>query len=97
MAIQRRLAEHRRKHGFAPQVRIGMHAAEATAVAGDYAGFGVHEAARVSSIAVGGEILITTETVDGAGSMAFALIDERTVELKGITEPVRVVAIDWKA
>ena len=97
VAIQRRLAEHRRKHGFAPQVRIGMHAAEATAVAGDYAGFGVHEAARVSSIAVGGEILITTETVDGAGSMAFALIDERTVELKGITEPVRVVAIDWKA
>src|SRR5207342_2253348 len=28
--IQRRLAEHRRDHGFAPQVRIGLHAAEAT-------------------------------------------------------------------
>ena len=41
IAIQRRLAEHRRRHGFAPQVRIGVHVAEATAVADDYAGLGV--------------------------------------------------------
>ena len=36
IAIQRTLAEHRRAHGFAPQVRIGVHAAEATRVGGDY-------------------------------------------------------------
>jgi len=30
VAIQRRLSERRRKHGFAPPVRIGLHAAEAT-------------------------------------------------------------------
>ena len=28
--IQRRLARHRREHGFAPRVRIGLHTAEAT-------------------------------------------------------------------
>ena len=32
IAIQRRLADHRRRHGFAPQVRIGVHSAEATAI-----------------------------------------------------------------
>jgi class 3 adenylate cyclase len=97
VAIQRGLAQHRRKNGFAPQVRIGMHAAEATSVGGDYAGLGVHQAARVSSLAAGGEILITTETVDAAGPMPYVLTDERTVELKGIAHPVQVVAIDWKA
>ena len=35
VAIQRLLAEHRRLHGFAPQVRIGMHAAEATVMETD--------------------------------------------------------------
>ncbi|MEX2459261.1 MAG: hypothetical protein WD770_09785, partial [Actinomycetota bacterium] len=30
VGVQRALAEHRRAHGFAPQVRIGVHAAEAT-------------------------------------------------------------------
>ena len=33
-AIQRRLAAHRREHGFAPPVRIGVHAAVATRVGG---------------------------------------------------------------
>jgi tetratricopeptide (TPR) repeat protein len=31
VAVQRSLAEHRRAHGFAPQVRIGLHEAEASA------------------------------------------------------------------
>jgi hypothetical protein len=70
VAVQRRLAEHRRKHGFAPPVRIGLHAAEATVIADDYAGLGVHEAARVGALAEGGEILATTATVSN-GPMAF--------------------------
>ncbi len=63
VAIQRHLAEHRRKHGFAPQVRIGLHEAEATAIGGDYAGLGVHEAARVGAAAGAGEILVSRSTV----------------------------------
>jgi class 3 adenylate cyclase len=42
VAIQRRLAEHRQAHGFAPQVRIGVHASEATQVAQNFRGKGVH-------------------------------------------------------
>ena len=94
VAIQRRLTDHRRKHGFAPQVRIGLHAAEATVIADDYAGLGVHEAARVGAIAEGGEILATVSTVSG-GAIPFGFGQEREVTLKGLAEPVRVVAIDW--
>src|SRR5206468_3254058 len=45
--IQRRLARHRREHGFAPRVRIGLHTAEATREGRDYRGRGVHVAARI--------------------------------------------------
>ncbi len=34
VAIQRRLADHRKQHGFAPQVRIGLHASGAAQVLG---------------------------------------------------------------
>ena len=37
-AIQRSLRDHRRDHGFAPRVRIGIHAAEADRRGGDYIG-----------------------------------------------------------
>ena len=95
ISIQRRLAEHRRRHGFAPQVRIGVHAAEATAVADDYAGLGVHEAARVGALAEGGEILATASTV-AAATMHITAGEEREVSLKGLPHPVRVVAIGWR-
>jgi class 3 adenylate cyclase len=95
IAIQRRLAEHRRRHGFAPQVRIGVHSAPATAIADDYSGLGVHEAARVGALAEGGEILATASTV-AAASAPVASGAEREVSLKGLAQPVRVVSIPWR-
>jgi class 3 adenylate cyclase len=94
-AIQRRLAEHRRRHGFAPQVRIGLHAAEATVTADDYVGIGVHQAARVAAIAEGGEILVTVGTVSDS-AFPFPTSGEREVSLKGLAEPVRIVSIAWR-
>jgi class 3 adenylate cyclase len=96
VAIQRRLAEHRRDHGFAPQVRIGLHADEATRVADDYTGIGVHEAARVGALAEGGEILVTLETIE-TEPIPFSISDERTVSLKGLAEPIRVAAVAWRS
>jgi class 3 adenylate cyclase len=96
VAIQRTLAEHRRLHGFAPQVRIGLHAAEATVMVGDYAGLGVHQAARIGALAEGGEIVVTRETIDEE-PIPYALTNDRAVSLKGIARPVRVVSIDWQA
>jgi class 3 adenylate cyclase len=95
IAIQRRLAEHRRRHGFAPQVRIGLHSAEATVIADDYAGLGVHEAARVGALAEGGEILATTSTI-ASDMTLFEVANEREVSLKGLGQPVHVITIGWQ-
>ena len=95
VAIQRRLAEHRRRHGFAPQVRIGLHSAAATAIGDDYAGLGVHEAARVGALAEAGEILATA--IDRGRDTAVIEGEEREVALKGIPHPVRVVSVECGA
>jgi class 3 adenylate cyclase len=93
-AIQRTLADHRRDNGFAPGVRIGIHSAEATRAAGDYEGAGVHAAARIAAVAVGGEVLASVETLDGIGDVALG--EPREVTLKGLAKPVRVTAVDWR-
>ena len=94
VATQRRLLDHRRTHGFAPQVRIGVHAAQASKGRDGYGGRGVHEAARVGALAEGGEILTTSSTVASLGDR-FTVSAARSVELKGLSEPVDVVTIDW--
>ena len=92
--IQQALAEHRRDHGFAPGVRIGLHASEATAVPDGYLGRGVHVAARIGALAEGGEILASAETI--AGQEDLATSGPREVALRGVTEPVEVRSIDWR-
>ena len=91
--IQRRLAEHRRAHGFAPQVRMGLHATAATHDGTDYTGLGVHTAARISALAGAGEILASVDTIGGLPDLRTSTA--RTVLLKGIAEPVDVVAVEW--
>jgi class 3 adenylate cyclase len=95
VAIQRRLDDHRRVQGFAPQVRIGVHATEATRTGADFAGKGVHEAARIAAQAGAGEILASLHTAL-AGAKEAMLADRRAVSLKGIDEPVEVATIAWR-
>ena len=92
--IQRWLVEHRSAHGFSPQVRIGLHATSATHSGGGYTGLGVHTAARISSLAGPGEILASAETVEDMPDLRTS--ETRTATLKGIAEPVDVVAIEWR-
>ena len=96
VAIQRRLSEDRERDATAPQVRIGLHAAEATEMAEDYAGIGVHEAARVGALAEGGEILVTVSSIE-PDRLPFAIGLEREVSLKGIAQPVRVAPVEWRS
>jgi class 3 adenylate cyclase len=93
VAIQRRLAEQRRQHGFAPQVRIGVHASDATQVGGNFRGKGVHEAARIAALGDGGEIVASKQTATGS---RFAISNPREAILKGISEAVEVISIDWR-
>lgn len=92
--VERRLAEHRREHGFAPQVRIGLHATEATRSGAGFSGRGVHEAARIGALAGGGEIVTSETTIAGVRDVKAS--EPREVALKGIAEPIRVVTIDWR-
>ena len=92
IAIQRRLAEHRSTQGFAPQVRIGLHASDATRVGGDFHGKGVHEASRIAALGGAGEIVASVGTV-GESHRTSGL---RSAELKGLSEPIEVVNVDWR-
>jgi class 3 adenylate cyclase len=94
LEIQRSLAEHRRAHGFAPAVRVGVHATEAAEVKGNYHGKGIHEAARIGALAEGGEILVSVATLDCIRA-AVETTDEREATLKGVAEPVGVVSLVW--
>jgi class 3 adenylate cyclase len=92
VAIQRKLAEHRQTAGFAPPVRIGVHATGATQVGRNFSGKGVHEAARIAALAEGGEILASKET---AADSRFPKTEPREVNVKGISEPIEIVTVDW--
>src|SRR6266536_6597216 len=63
VAIQRTLLDHRRRQGFAPQVRIVIHAAPAQKHDGAYR---VHAAARIAALAEAGEILASRDTIESA-------------------------------
>ena len=94
IALQRRLAAHREREGFAPTVRIGVHAAEASRSGADYVGTGVSLAARIGAAANGSEILVSRATLDVA-RRSFSVTAERTLELKGIAAPTDVASIGW--
>jgi len=92
VAIQRRLADHRRTAGFAPKVRIGVHASGATQVGRNFSGKGVHEAARIAALADGNQSLASTSTTaDGR----FPISDARAVVLKGTSGPLEIVTVEW--
>ncbi|HEV2951805.1 MAG TPA: hypothetical protein VGZ51_06860, partial [Actinomycetota bacterium] len=86
-------AEHRSSAGFAPQVRIGVHASDATMVGRNFTGKGVHEAARIGALADGGQIVTSAGTATGG---PFPTLDPRTVTVKGISDPIEVVTVDWR-
>ena len=91
--IQRSLAQHRKESGFAPAVRVGLHMTDATRKGEDYAGKGVHTAARIGALATGGEIVASRDVIESAKTR-FPVSPFRSVELKGVAEPVDVASIE---
>jgi class 3 adenylate cyclase len=96
VAIQRRLAAHRRDHGFAPWVRIGLHSAEVASVGTNYRGVGVHVAARVSALAGREQVCASAATLDAAGALPYPVSDPELATLKGIKGTVEVASIGWQ-
>jgi class 3 adenylate cyclase len=95
VAIQRTLADHRKTHGFSPQLRIGLHATEAARSGGGFRGKGVHQAARIASMAEGGEILVSGTALETETSR-YPTSEAKMVNLKGISEPIEVSRIHWR-
>lgn len=92
LAIQRSLAEHRREHGFAPAVRVGLHVGEVVRPGTSYEGRAVHLAARIGALAEADEILASADVIAAAGR-EYRHGPPREVNLRGIQAPVTVVPI----
>ena len=94
VAIQRSLAAEI----VAPDVRIGVHAGSAfrtDSEVTDYGGQDVHVAARIGAAAGAGQILVSAETLTGAGG-GFRATEPRSEQLRGVAEPVDVAVVDWR-
>lgn len=95
VSLQRTLQEHRRNHGFAPQVRIGVHAGEALSRGANFGGREVHLAARVAAASGAGEILVTAASLDQLAP-GRAASEPRVLTLKGVSTPVEVATLEWR-
>jgi YHS domain-containing protein len=81
-----------RDHG-SPAVRVGLHHGPALERDGDYFGATVNLAARVSSQAAGGEVLLTAHTAALAADLDGVVYEARgRQELRNVREPVELVA-----
>ena len=92
ITVQRRLANHRRVHGYAPQVRIGIHSGEVQVSDSSVRGAAVHRAARLCAAALGDTIVVSREALEASGRPLGGLHD---FALKGIKEPVAAAEVSW--
>lgn len=69
------------------RVRMGIHTGEVLLVDGDYVGMALHKAARISSAAHGGQVVVSAQTGALAG---VALRDLGEHRLKDLTAPERL-------
>jgi class 3 adenylate cyclase len=92
LAIQEAMIEDTGDRRPPIRVRVGAHEAEATRSFDDYGGRGVHEAARIAALATGGEVLVSTRTVESAGSR-HPVTETRSAMLKGLAEPVDIASL----
>ena len=93
VTIQRRLQTHRRRHGYAPQVRIGIHFGEVQVDGSSLRGAAVHRAARLCAAARADTIVASREALEASGRQPAGL---QKLVLKGIKEPVEAAEIRWE-
>ena len=91
--IQQTLSRQRHEQGFAPEVRIGLHAGEVTEVGAGLSGEEVHKASRICDHAAGGEILASSFMIDQIETVHHG--QPRALQLDGFAESVEVVSVSW--
>ena len=93
-AIRCALGMVRRAPSLGVEMRAGVHAGEIEMRGQDLAGINVHTAARVSALAQGGEVLVSSTVVDLVAGSPFAFADRGLHDLKGVPGPRHVWAVE---
>jgi adenylate cyclase len=75
-----------------PPAHVGLHAGPVLFQEGDYFGRTVNAAARIAGYARPGEVLVSQEVVDASALSSVVFSEIGPVELKGLTEPLRLHA-----
>lgn len=88
LAMVRRSATH-----LGVEMRAGLHAGEVEMRGEDLAGINVHTAARISGLAEGGEVLVSTTVMDLVAGSPFHFTDRGQHELKGVPGARQVWAV----
>ncbi|HKW58687.1 MAG TPA: LuxR C-terminal-related transcriptional regulator, partial [Candidatus Dormibacteraeota bacterium] len=92
VTIQRRLDSQRRLHGYAPQIRIGVHFGEVSIADSAVRGAAVNRAARLCAAARPDTIIASREALEAGGRSVTGL---KKLTLKGINEPVEAAEVSW--
>jgi predicted ATPase/class 3 adenylate cyclase len=95
VALQARLSDEQAAHPELPVAAgIGLDTGEGVRIVSDYRGNAINLAARLCSLAAGGEIFVS-ETVIRVANIVEGLevVDRGEVKLKGLSAPVRVMQI----
>jgi predicted ATPase/DNA-binding SARP family transcriptional activator len=91
---QRRLAAEPWPHEGRPRVRMGVHTGLASPRDGDYVALAVHQAARVSAAAHGGQVLASEVTAAATGALpGLALQPVGRYRLRDFDEPVQLFCL----
>lgn len=94
LTIQERMSSERWPDDLTVRLRIGLHSGEIDVVDGGYVGLSIHAAARICSVAAGGEIVASAGTLAGlapAPGVVIRSLGEHP--LAGLPEPLELVAI----
>ena len=76
------------------RVRSGVHTGEIEVKGDDIAGIAVHIAARVASLADGGQVLVSSTVRDLVAGSGLAFAEWGVQALKGVPEPLRLYAVE---
>ncbi len=89
---QRALAAHEWPPDTHVRVRMGVHTGEATPVGDDYVSLAVHQVARISAGAHGGQVLVSEATVAAATTVPYSasLVPLGSFQLRGFATPTRL-------
>jgi predicted ATPase/class 3 adenylate cyclase len=93
LEAEQALAAHPWPPGVELRVRIGMHTSKTKPVGNSYVDLAVHQAARISAGAHGGQVLLSEATaiaVEGRLPVAATLIPLGSFQLRGFPEPQRL-------